>query len=266
MTPAVRAEALVDELAIRDIKDLDVEVIAMDAGMQVVYQHLDGSAATLLGVGDRAIATVSPSGSRGRDRFSVGHELGHWNMHRGRSFVCRSADIGENEASSLVEERDADEFSAHLLMPTSLMTNATRGLKRLRLKDVDALSNDFTTSRVAMAFRLIRMNSFPFILACYSATGLNWQFRSQAVPTRWWLKKRLDQASFTHDLLQSGAIDSGRQPADAWFDNDNSGMYEVYEECAPYLSGQALVLLHIEGEGMLAAEFDKNLWTGLRRR
>lgn len=266
MTPAARAEAIIDELAIRDVKDLDVEVIAMDAGMQVVYQHLEGCAATLLGVGNRAIATVCPSGSIGRDRFSVGHELGHWNMHRGRSFVCRSSDIGENEASNLDDERAADEFSAHLLMPTALMTDATRGLKRLRLKDVDTLGNDFKTSRVAMAFRLIRMNNFPFILACYSATGMRWQFRSKAVPARWWLKKELDQASFAYDLLQRGSVDSGKQSADAWFDNDDSADHELHEECAPYLNGQALVLLHVEGSGMLSAEFDKNLWSGMRRR
>lgn len=76
----------------------------------------------------------------------------------------------------------------------------------------------------------------------------------------------MDQASFTYALVQRGVVDSGTQPADAWFINDDSAEHEVYEECAPYINGQALVLLHVEGDRMFSAEFDKNLWNGLWRR
>ena len=77
MTPGERAEARISDLGISDSRDLDVEAISLDAGMQVSYQPLNGCEATLVGVGDHAIATVRPSQTRGRERFSVGHELGH---------------------------------------------------------------------------------------------------------------------------------------------------------------------------------------------
>lgn len=128
--------------------------------------------------------------------------------------MARASCRAQYAAALATKQRLAWHQTAQLLMPTALMTSATRGLKRLRLKDVDALGNDCTTSRLAMAFRLIRMN-FPLILACYSATGLRWQFRSKAVPTQWWLKQQLDQASFAYDLVQCGAVDSGTQPAEA---------------------------------------------------
>jgi hypothetical protein len=260
------AESILDGFSIRDPKDIDVEAISIDSGMQVRFRHLEGCAATLVGVGNRAIATVSPSASPGRDRFSIGHELGHWMMHRGRSFVCRTENLGKNEASNNVVEKAADEFSAHLLMPTHLMKVAMKGLRRLAFRDVDKIGDDFSTSRLAMAFRLVKLDTFPIILTCFSSSGWEWSFRSRAVPSRWWIKKTLDSATFAHDLLSRGTHrkGAGQQSADAWFDNDDSDRYEVSEECVPYGTGKALVLLHLEDE-MLSAGFDKDLWTGRGR-
>jgi hypothetical protein len=264
--PGDLAESIINGFSIRDPKDIDVEAISFDSGMQVRFRHLEGCAATLIGVGNSAIATVSPSDSPGRDRFSIGHELGHWKMHRGQSFVCRTENIGKNEASNNVVEKAADEFSAHLLMPTHLMKVAIEGLKRLGFSDVDRLRDDFSTSRLAMAFRLVKFDTFPIILICYSSSGWEWSFRSRAVPSRWWVKKALDSATFAHDLLNRGIHrkGAGQQSADAWFDNDDAEKYEVSEECVPYGTGRALVLLHLS-DAMLNAGYDKDLWTGRSR-
>jgi hypothetical protein len=80
MTPGERAETRIAELGITDPRDIDVDAIAYDARMLVEYEALEGCEAMLVGAGDRAIATVRPSSIRGRERFSVGHELGHWEM------------------------------------------------------------------------------------------------------------------------------------------------------------------------------------------
>ena len=61
MTPAEAAEAVIEALGITRIDELDVDAIAFDAGVEVVYEPLVGCEATLVGVGGRAIATVNPS-------------------------------------------------------------------------------------------------------------------------------------------------------------------------------------------------------------
>ena len=66
MTPGERAEARIAELGISDPRDIDVDAIAYDARMLVEYEDLEGCEAILVGVGYRAIATIRPSGVRGR--------------------------------------------------------------------------------------------------------------------------------------------------------------------------------------------------------
>lgn len=48
MSPGKRAEERIKELGLSNPEDLDVELIAMDAGMTVEYEQLEGCEAMLL--------------------------------------------------------------------------------------------------------------------------------------------------------------------------------------------------------------------------
>jgi Zn-dependent peptidase ImmA (M78 family) len=264
MTPGERAEARIAELGIRDPHDIDVDAIAFDARMLVEYEALEGCEAMLVGAGDRAIATIRPSNIRGRERFSVGHELGHWEMHRGRSFACRSDDPDRNLTSDKPREREADEYSAHLLMPAAFFGPAIKALGKPGFKDLDDLSVDYRTSLLATVIRLADIDTLPVIVACYSDQGLKWSKSAKHVPRRWWLRSQLDDDSFAHGLLTAGTrIASARkQPGEVWFENDDAENYEVTEECIPGKAGEVLVLLYLSSP-MLDAHFDPNV--GVRR-
>lgn len=84
------AERLLIELGIEAPREIDLEAIAWDAGAEVRFASLDSCEARIIGYGNRAIITVEESSIPTRKRFSIGHELGHWKYHRGRSFVCLS--------------------------------------------------------------------------------------------------------------------------------------------------------------------------------
>jgi Zn-dependent peptidase ImmA (M78 family) len=264
MTPGERAEARISELGISDPRDIDVDAIAYDARMLVEYEALEGCEAMLVGVGDRAIATIRPSGVRGRERFSVGHELGHWEMHRGRSFACRVDDPDRNLVSDKPREKEADEYSAHLLMPSVFFATAVKGLGNPGFKELEGLSNDFETSLLATAIRLADIDTLPVVVACYSAQGLKWSKPAKHVPRRWWLRSQLDEDSFAHGLLTAGnRIRSARkQPGEVWFENDDAENYEVTEDCIPGRTGEVLVLLYLSLQ-MFDARFDPNV--GIRR-
>lgn len=260
MKPGELAESIIGGFAIRDPKDIDVEAIAIDAGMQVRFRQLDGCAATLIGIKNRAIATISPSGNKGRDRFSIGHELGHWSMHRGQSFYCRAENFGFYSKADRLKEKQADEFSSRLLMPTSLLQQRIGKLRLLSLNDLKSIASDFGTSDVATAFRITLLDNFPVILCCYSVNGREWDLPAPMIPKRWRLKQQLDSDTLAYDFVRGNtASGSGKQSAEAWFENSDADRYEIREECIPYWADQVLVLLYLSDE-MLEAEKDWDDW------
>lgn len=261
MTPAgLRAESLVAELGISSPGELDVEAIAFDSGVEVAYERLNGCEATLVGYGDRAIATINPSGVRGRERFSVAHEVGHWHLHRGQSFQCRVDEPDGNLVSNRQLEKEADTFAAHLLMPGPLFNPQVRQLGQPNFQQLADIAGQFEASLMATALRLANINTLPVIVACYDQGGRRWSLPAQDVPKRWFLKQGLDEDTFTYDLLKFGKECRylGKQSADAWFENDDADKYEVLEQCVLSHGGQALVLLYLESS-MLEAGFDWNV-------
>lgn len=259
--PTLSAENLINELSISNPYEIDVEAIAYDRGIEVIYEKLKGCEATLVGYGERAIATVNPSSSRGRQRFSVSHEIGHWLLHRGKSFRCRTDEVELNYTSDNRLEKEADEFASNLLMPRSIFLPAIRSTKQLGLSDLQIVANDFQVSLQAIALRLTAIDTLPIIVACYSSNKLLWCRKAPHVPNRWWLKSLLDEDSFAFDVLRSGKASTRprRQSADAWFENDDSDEYEIFEQSLPSLSGQVLVLLYLDDPRMCSAGFDPNL-------
>lgn len=262
MTPGQRAEARLAGLGITRPIELELELIAMDAGMEVRYEELKGCEATLIGVGDQAIATVRRSPVRGRERFSVAHELGHWDMHRGRAFRCRVDEPDQNLVSDLGLEKEADSYASHLLMPTSMFDPAVRQLGAPSFQEIAGLADVFATSTLATCMRLADINTLPVILACYQSGRLRWQKAAADVPRRWWLRQQLDDDSFAFDLLQSGKArpNLGRQPAEVWFENEDADRYEVQECCIPAQANEILVLVYLQSK-MLEARFDPNVGT-----
>lgn len=261
MTPAARAESLINELCISSASEIDVEVIAFDAGIEILYERLYGCEATLVGFGSKAIATISPSSSRGRERFSIAHEVGHWLMHRGKSFRCRVDDIVQNYEANIQLEKEADLFASHLLMPTCLFQPAIKAANRPGLRDLQEIANQFDVSLQAVSIRLALLDSLPVIVACYNKAGLKWSLKSPHIPKRWWLNQKLDEDSFAYDLLYSGKVCPrlAKQPAETWFENDDADQYEILEQCMVSTKDHVLVLLYLNDSEMFNVGFDPNV-------
>ena len=87
-------ERLLRSLGIEKPEEIDLDAIAWSLGAKVKYRPLKSCEARICGCGDRAIISVDCNKMPQRQRFSVGHEIGHWTYHRGQLLVCRSSDIG----------------------------------------------------------------------------------------------------------------------------------------------------------------------------
>lgn len=248
-----KAECRLLDLGITEPGSIDVEAIAWDEGVRVQYDDLSGCEARLVGFGDRGIVTIRKGSDERRKRFSLAHELGHWNYHRGRSFACRADDWVAGYSTKPTEEREADGYAADLLMPAYMFKPLSRAIKRPTFDGIQDLADQFRTSLTATAIRLVDINVWPLLLVCHSAQGRVWFKRSKDIPDRWFPQKELDDDSIAFDRLfgNKDRIRSQKINADAWFDRREANRFEIVEDSIRISSSQVLTLLWLENDDML---------------
>lgn len=246
------AEDLLKKYGITSPNEIDLEAIAYCEGVKIKYKQLDGCEARLVGYRNRAVATITTDVSPRRQRFSLGHELGHWHYHRGRSFECRVNDDGEPLSSKKTEEKQADMYAADLLMPTYLFFPLASAIKRPCFDNIEALSDQFNSSLIATSIRYIDANTIPAILVCHGQQGRKWFKRSKDVPERWFPNDQLDADSFAMDVLYKGDIQ--RHPnkigANSWFNRSEAYNYDILEHSRK-IGEDVYTLLIIENDVML---------------
>lgn len=184
------------------------------------------------------------NGNPRRKRFSIAHELGHWEHHRGSSSVCRSSDIGNPGSASQIE-RQADRFAADLLMPRYLFTPSLAQHRRPSFEAIETLAAEYGTSRLATAMRCIDLGDWPVILICHAATGRRWFKRSDAVPEKWFPRADLDPSSSAFPVL-FGEVDRTAPrsiSAGAWFDRVEANESRITEQSVKAHGGEILTLL-----------------------
>lgn len=160
-----QAEALIENLRI-ERAPVDVTAIAKHLGLEVLQIDLDEDISGLLITRpEGSCVAVRKKDHRVRQRFSIGHETGHyWLRHQFEPGEHVHVDRGHlisqrNRRSSTgtdLKEIEANQFSACLLMPSKLLKESVRRLKTERLYDshVTRLAQEFDVSEQAMTHRL----------------------------------------------------------------------------------------------------------------
>ena len=174
-----------------------------------------------------------------RERFSIGHELGHWTLHPSLSqgFLCTAANFRDYTASR--EEAEANMFAANLLMPRAWVRP-----ERLRedpsFAVISSLAAEFETTLTASSRRYIELVKHPVVLV-YSRNGtVQWSLKSSsAKPLFVERKVALPANSLTAECLESGKT-AGPEKIDpaTWFPNwewsDDSELFEDVRVSSEY--------------------------------
>jgi hypothetical protein len=255
------AERLLQELGITEPEEIDLEAVAYHVGARVRHHPLDGCEARIIGHGDQAIITVNSRSSYRRNRFSIAHELGHWQHHRGRYLVCRAIEVGHREAMS--PERVADNYASDLLLPRYLFAPIARQYPKLDFASVKAIADVFKASQTATAIRLVEADHAPALLVCHEPSRRKWFVRSPSVPTRWFPRDTLDAESFAFGVLHGGKPDDAfprRIGASAWFDRREASRHDVFEQSLRTAEDEVLTLVLIRDEKMLEEDEEKRGW------
>ena len=149
-----------------------VDEIAEKLGATIIYEPNDDDlSGFLFRDKNRIVLGVNTNHSLVRQRFTIGHEIGHLLLHSQENFHIDKSYEGfnrrtvknkfeRNKDSSTGEdkiEREANQFAAQLLMPTEFIQKDMLKLGRIDLlHDVklEKLASDYGVSLQALMYRL----------------------------------------------------------------------------------------------------------------
>lgn len=183
----VAAENLLREFGITEPQEIALEHLAMARNVIVHPGALSGLEARLVRVGDRGKIRVSDAiREPGRYRFSVAHELGHWELHRQRTQMtlseCTSIQVSPGYRGDGTE-LEANCFASELLMPEFMFRPRCSGPMSLHL--AAQLARTFDASLTASAIRLITLRD-DYAAVIYTVEGLiKWFWPSQNFEYAW---------------------------------------------------------------------------------
>lgn len=152
--PQAAAFKIWKELGHLHPNEVQLEDLAMMRGALVISGGVFGATGRLTRDGENGIIRYNEQiRQEGRKRFTIAHELGHWEMHADKSqfIVCNESDMRDYGRSPM--EVEANMFAAELLMPARHFRAAACNLQP-SLHTVKQLANEFQTTLTATAIRL----------------------------------------------------------------------------------------------------------------
>jgi hypothetical protein len=242
------------DLGITSPDEIDIEAIAFHCGALIKYRPLTGCAARIVGNGNNALITVDSGSLRARQRFSAGHELGHWMHDRGKaSFSCDESQFANEWSAVSNAESRANRYASDLLLPVALFKPRAAAYREMNFDTVRELTGVFTTSLTATAIRLAEHGPLPTMLASYWNGNRQWFVRGSGVPEQLWPSKTLQKNTYAYDLSR-GVADhelQGEVPANAWFDHEMADDHYLIEHSLRSNRGDVISLLWWKNERML---------------
>lgn len=141
-----------------------VERVARSLGIKVKRTDLgDDCSGILVRNGNRAVIGVNSQHSVNRRRFSIAHEIGHFDLHSGETYIDRGYRVHfrdlESGSGTKREEMEANAFAAALLMPAKLVRDAfeKQPFELAEDDDLGILARKFRVSTQAMTYRLMKL-------------------------------------------------------------------------------------------------------------
>lgn len=166
---------------------------------------------------------ASRGDTKGRRRFSIRHELGHFYLPEHREILLQGrAHCSQTErfASSARTEAEADEFAARLLMPTQVFR---KEMKDVAVKELRRLARVFESSLAATARRMIEETSMACSVVFSDGRTVRYAKHSESMRLLglWGINAHdpVPPQSRTAIYAREGKIDKAAAviPADYWY-------------------------------------------------
>ena len=154
--PAVRAQNLLSDLGINQLPTPVVD-ICKSLNIKCLFDADIDAEALIVKGGKRKTPVIAVKANRqyeSRARFSVAHELGHFCIpdHLDEKYICTDEDLN-NYRSDKTAEREANEFAAELLIPTTWVVQAIKH-QDVTLQAIKTIAGECETSLTSTALQV----------------------------------------------------------------------------------------------------------------
>ena len=156
-------------------REFDLKDLAMDRNVFVREGEIKGAEGRLLRKKQSGVIHIRRGiVPEGRRRFTIAHELGHWELHAAYSqFLCDAEDMRDYGRSPL--EVEANCFAAELLMPNSHF-RAACGSHEPSMALIASLADDFQTTLTSTAIRFADVSKRRVVVVYYQNNIVRWSY------------------------------------------------------------------------------------------
>lgn len=127
------------------------ELIGLISDIEIQYLPLDSSISGLLKrENDKWLIVVNLLHHKHRQKFTLGHELAHYVLHKNDSDNFTDTTFFRGLSNDNIE-RSANDFASKLLMPE---TSVRRLIDEQNVRSIEVLSEKFGVSAAAMLYRV----------------------------------------------------------------------------------------------------------------
>lgn len=187
---------------------------------------------------------------RPRQRFTIGHELGHFLLpwHRQVRFECSSEDLSSKAKAGW--ELEANTFSAELLMPRALLAQQLSPSVEFDLSDVVRVRDAFGTSLESTCRRVIERSELAYAVVFSKENKVRYSVFSEYFTARLAVRKDSPLPGKSLSRLGTSSIDEWNElDAHWWLDDAKQGSSppdSIYEQTLVQEEGYKVTLLTYE--------------------
>ena len=214
-----------------------------------------------------------------RQKFTIGHELGHFlnSWHRPDEhgqIMCTAANMimanfaKDNKRQKM--EVEANQFSAELLMPSTLLRADIRRLKAPEIDHIVTLAKKYDVSKEAMARRYIEFHDESCAVVFSKNGKILYVHKQQYFPgLSVWNGDVIPQGSLTASFqgAEGRSSEWKEHSGEIWLSNDRGK--KIYEQVLMQQNGHRITLLTRDEEAEEDSEEEDDLkekWTPRYRR
>ena len=198
--------------------ELPIHVLAHMRGALVRPTPTTGTRANVIRIGDRAVIGVADGLPEDQRRWAIAHELGHFELHPGVSYVglCTGEDLVLDYLGD-GREQEANAFAAELLMPEDLYAKRC-DVPKVSWGPIKTLAQEFQVSATAAALRFLAFTYDRAAVLCCKDGVVKWSRSTRDFGRRLARGDKLDSWSLTYDFFAKGSCSEKPESvnASAW--------------------------------------------------